>query len=248
MNEQPIKTDNVLEQPSEKRVLIIEDESKMAELLKTRFESHNEKFKFNVDTAEDKNEGLEKIIKNPYDVIVVDRLLKGVWSEFVILKAIADRFPQTVIIIWTAHFSDTSPAPEDIQSLKECMRLGAWDYIPKFVAEGKETTYQQVVHSAVKRLMELENTQKTASALSQEDLRFLYSELYNKYAGKWVAVRVREPIISEEHYIQLIDKLDLMKKSFEEQRKKAEQKNETPPEWIEPLIIKVPSVYRNSGT
>jgi len=244
MNEQLAKTNNELKNLPEKRVLIIEDDMEMAEPLKTRFESYNERFKFKVDIAMDRNEGINKLVSGKYDVIVIDRSLNGKWSEWVLLQ---HQIRSAITIIWTAYFSDTMPTSEAIKSLKECMRMGAWDYIPKVVIEGKATTCNQVVNSAVERMTELENSRKAASALSQEDLRFLYSELYKKYAGKWVALRGREPIISKEHYIQLIDELDQQKKKYEEQRKEAEKEGKTPPEWVESLIIKVPSAYPGSG-
>jgi DNA-binding response OmpR family regulator len=101
-----------------KKILIIEDELKMIEGLKDNLEFEG----YEVDTAMEGNSGLQKVLLNQYDLILLDVMLPGV-SGFDICKSARKEGVNTPIILLTAK-------GEEIDKVLG-LELGADDYITK---------------------------------------------------------------------------------------------------------------------
>jgi DNA-binding NtrC family response regulator len=99
-------------------LLIVDDEKSVRESLYGWFVEDG----FSVDTAQDGYEALDKIEKNPYDIILLDIKMLGI-SGLDLQKRIMEINKNFIIIMMTAYASvDTA-----VQALKQ----GAFDYIVK---------------------------------------------------------------------------------------------------------------------
>ena len=105
---------------SKKKILIIEDEDKLAYIVKIRLESQG----YDVITALDGQEGLEKARSESPDLIILDVMLPKMDGFKVcgLLKK-DSRYSNIPIIIFTARAHET-----DVQTGKS---MGADDYITK---------------------------------------------------------------------------------------------------------------------
>ena len=103
---------------SKGRILIIEDERSMREVLKILLEEES----YDVTTATDGVEGLDYIRSNIFDVIITDIKMPKA-DGFAILKEAKEIAPSTIVIMVTA-FGTT-------ESAIEAMKRGAYDYIHK---------------------------------------------------------------------------------------------------------------------
>jgi DNA-binding response OmpR family regulator len=79
------------------KILIVEDEAPMLQGLKDNLEFEN----YTVDTAEEGQKGLDKVLNNQYDLIILDVMLPNV-SGFDICKAARKKGIDTPIIMLTA--------------------------------------------------------------------------------------------------------------------------------------------------
>ncbi len=100
------------------KILIVEDEPKMVIGLRDNFEIEG----FDVDTAEDGEIGLKKILENNYDLVVLDIMLPSL-SGFDICKTVRKKGNNTPIIMLTARGQEI----DKVLGLE----LGADDYITK---------------------------------------------------------------------------------------------------------------------
>jgi DNA-binding response OmpR family regulator len=100
------------------RILIVEDESKMAELLKGGLEEENH----SVSLAFDGREGLAMAASSEFDAIVLDLMLPGV-DGFEIARRLRKRQNQTPILVLTAR--------DAIPDIARALDMGADDYLPK---------------------------------------------------------------------------------------------------------------------
>jgi len=100
------------------RILIVEDEKSMREVLRMLLEEEN----YTVSTAADGLEGLSYVEKDIFDLVVSDIKMPGL-NGFGLLKKIKEISPDTLVIMITA-FGTT-------ESAIEAMKLGAYDYINK---------------------------------------------------------------------------------------------------------------------
>jgi DNA-binding response OmpR family regulator len=101
-----------------KKILIVEDELNMVKGLKDNLEFEG----FEVDTAMEGNTGLQKVLQNKSDLILLDVMLPGI-SGFDICKAARREGVSTPIILLTAK-------GEEIDKVLG-LELGADDYITK---------------------------------------------------------------------------------------------------------------------
>jgi CheY-like chemotaxis protein len=76
-----------------KRILIVEDNILMRKLIINLFSS----FQFSLDEASDGNEGLMKILKNHYDLVITDLIMPGMEGIEMIIEA-RKNFPSLKII------------------------------------------------------------------------------------------------------------------------------------------------------
>ena len=79
------------------RILIIEDETKIAEVIKSRLEEEN----YIVDTYQDGEEGLDNALTNIYDLIILDVMLPKI-NGFEILEKIKKEKIEAKVIMLTA--------------------------------------------------------------------------------------------------------------------------------------------------
>jgi DNA-binding response OmpR family regulator len=101
-----------------KKILIVEDELNMMKGLKDNLEFEG----YDIDFATEGNTGLQKVINNSYDLILLDVMLPGV-SGLDICKAARKKGVNTPIILLTAK-------GEEIDKVLG-LELGADDYITK---------------------------------------------------------------------------------------------------------------------
>ncbi|MEW6215311.1 MAG: sigma-54 dependent transcriptional regulator [Nitrospirota bacterium] len=100
------------------KILVVEDEKNMREVLKILLEGEN----YKVISASDGFEGLSYIDKDIFDLVITD-INKPRVDGFELLKKIKEISPATLVIMITA-FGTTETAIE-------AMKLGAYDYINK---------------------------------------------------------------------------------------------------------------------
>jgi DNA-binding response OmpR family regulator len=101
------------------RVLLIEDEHKIARALKKALEQES----YAVDVAYDGDEGHAMATTEPYDVAIIDRMLPGEYDGISIIKAMRDAKIHTPVLILTAISS--------IKDRTEGLDSGADDYMVK---------------------------------------------------------------------------------------------------------------------
>jgi DNA-binding response OmpR family regulator len=100
------------------RILIIEDEYNLADVIKTKLETE----KYLVDTCQDGEDGLFSALTDIYDLIILDVMLPNV-SGFEILKQIRENNINSKVIMLTAK----SMIEDKLNGFKN----GADDYITK---------------------------------------------------------------------------------------------------------------------
>ena len=100
------------------KILVIEDEKNMREILKILLEGEG----YEVSTATDGVEGLGWINREIFDLIITDIKMPGL-DGFQVLKKAQELSPETLVIMITA-FGTT-------ESAIESMKLGAYDYLHK---------------------------------------------------------------------------------------------------------------------
>jgi DNA-binding response OmpR family regulator len=101
------------------RVLLIEDEHKIARALKKALEQES----YAVDVAYDGDEGHAMATTEPYDVAIIDRMLPGEYDGIGVIKAMRDAKIHTPVLILTAIGS--------IKDRTEGLDSGADDYMVK---------------------------------------------------------------------------------------------------------------------
>jgi DNA-binding response OmpR family regulator len=100
------------------RILIVEDEQKIANSLKKGFEQES----YAVDVTYDGREGYEMAISEEYDVIILDRLMPKM-SGIELCKKLREEKNHTPIIMLTAR--------GEVDDRVDGLNAGADDYLPK---------------------------------------------------------------------------------------------------------------------
>ncbi|RMF43635.1 MAG: sigma-54-dependent Fis family transcriptional regulator, partial [Deltaproteobacteria bacterium] len=108
---------SVLSEPSY-RILIVDDEESLREFLGIMLTREG----YEVETAADGGQGVEKLRQSGFDLVITDIQMPRV-DGFGVLNHVLEHSPDTVVIMITA-FSSTEQAVE-------AMKLGAYDYITK---------------------------------------------------------------------------------------------------------------------
>lgn len=101
------------------RILIVEDEQKIAEAIKRGLEHEG----YNVDIALNGNDGYAFATLRNYDLLVLDRMLPGPWDGLDITKKVRDLGKRTPILMLTAK--------DKTRDRVEGLRGGADDYLIK---------------------------------------------------------------------------------------------------------------------
>jgi len=99
-------------------ILVIDDDEvvRLSHLRSLRNESCD------VNLAADGSEALHAMEKQPYDIVLLDLRMPGM-DGMQVLKAIKDKWPECEVIVVTGY--------PTIESAKEAIRLGAFDYLAK---------------------------------------------------------------------------------------------------------------------
>jgi two-component system response regulator PilR (NtrC family) len=100
------------------RILVIEDERSMREVLKILLEEES----YDVTTAPDGLEGIEQLRNNVFDLVITDIKMPKA-DGFEVLKQVKSISPDTIVIMVTAFGT--------IEAAIEAMKIGAYDYIHK---------------------------------------------------------------------------------------------------------------------
>lgn len=101
------------------RILLVEDEHKIARALKRALEQES----YAVDIAFDGDEGYAMATTEPYDTAIIDRMLPGSYDGIAIVKAMRDAKIHTPVLLLTALAS--------VKDRTEGLDSGADDYLVK---------------------------------------------------------------------------------------------------------------------
>jgi len=99
-------------------ILVVDDEIGIREGCKRALSEE----KYVVDEAESGNIALEKINKQPYDLLLVDLMMPGI-SGLDLIQRVHEIDPEIISIVITGYAS--------IESAVQATKLGAYDYLPK---------------------------------------------------------------------------------------------------------------------
>ncbi len=125
------------------RILIIDDEQEICESLKMILEYEN----YSVEYTTSPDEGIEKLVNFPYDVLLLDIQMPGK-SGFEILKIITEKKLLVSVIIISAHGS--------LENAIKATKLGAFDFIEKPIDRDK-------------LLISIRNALKTSSLIKENE-------------------------------------------------------------------------------
>jgi DNA-binding response OmpR family regulator len=101
------------------RILVIEDEEKIANAIKRGLEQE----KYAVDVEYDADSGLGAALNESYDVMIIDRMLPGSMEGLEIVNELRDKGIKTPVLILTAK--------DQIQDRVSGLNAGADDYLVK---------------------------------------------------------------------------------------------------------------------
>src|ERR1035438_9377340 len=101
------------------RLLVVEDENRIAKAIKDALELNN----FAVDIVTDSDSGLSAAVDPDYDLIILDRTLPGSLEGVELCKSVRDSGVQTPILMLTAR--------GEIDDKIEGLQAGADDYLLK---------------------------------------------------------------------------------------------------------------------
>lgn len=101
------------------RILLVEDEHKIAKAIKDGLTHH----RYAVDICYDSDEGLAMATSEPYDLLILDRMLPGSTGGIGIIKAVREAGIHTPILMLTAK--------DSILDKAEGLNAGADDYMVK---------------------------------------------------------------------------------------------------------------------
>lgn len=154
------------------RVLIIEDEHKIARALKKALEQES----YAVDVAYDGDEGYAMASTEPYDVAIVDRMIPGAYDGLGVVKAMRDEKIHTPVLLLTA-LGSTNDKTTGLDS-------GADDYLVKPFALEELLAR---VRALIRRPKEQASTILTAGDLTLNTITFEV-----KRAGKIIPLTSKE--------------------------------------------------------
>lgn len=154
------------------RILVIEDEHKIARALKKALEQES----YAVDVAYDGDEGYAMATTEPYDLAVIDRMLPGGHDGLAIVKAMRNQKIHTPVLLLTALGS--------VQDRTRGLDSGADDYLVKPFALEELLAR---VRALLRRPAKTESTILTAGDLSLDTVTYEV-----KRAGKQIQLTSKE--------------------------------------------------------
>lgn len=154
------------------RILIVEDEHKIANAIRQGLEQQS----YAVDVAYDGDDGLAMISNNPYDLIILDRMLPGSIDGIGILKTMRSEKNHTPVLILTAK--------DRILDRAQGLNSGADDYLVKPFA------FVELI-ARVRALLRRPH-QSLETALTYLDLRLDQQVLLVERSGKRIELTNKE--------------------------------------------------------
>lgn len=154
------------------RILLVEDEKKIAKALKRALEQEN----YAVDLAFDSETGSAMLMTEPYDLAIIDRLLPGGKDGITITKEARDKGINTPILLLTALGS--------VSDKTTGLDAGADDYLVKPFALEELLAR---VRALLRRPVEQQGTILTADDLSLDTVSFRVTR-----AGKDIQLTSKE--------------------------------------------------------
>ncbi len=100
------------------RILIVDDD----EVVRRSYLRSLEGISCNVAAASDGEEALQTMEANPFDVVLLDMRMPG-QDGMSVLRTIKQKWPDSEVVIITGY--------PTVDSAKEAVRLGAYDYVAK---------------------------------------------------------------------------------------------------------------------
>jgi signal transduction histidine kinase len=166
------------------KILVVEDE----EIIRMMFKQSFENWGFEVDTAENGKDALEKCQDNFYNIIVTD-LNMPVMDGMELLKRLKAKWPYQEVIVITGYAT--------IESAIEAMKLGAYDFILKPV------NFEHVQFTINKLYI------KIRAEAENEELREVNSQLMelNEMKDKFLYItnhEIRTPLTIIKGYIDVL--------------------------------------------
>lgn len=159
------------------RILIIEDEHKIANALKRGLEHEQ----YAVDVVYDGKEGLAFALTEPYDLIILDRMLPGVTDGLEICRSVRAKGIHTPILVLTAK----DRLSDKVSGLND----GADDYLAKPFA------FEELL-ARVKALLR-RPSQSLPSILQVEDLKLDTAHFEVSRAGALISLSSKEYALLE---------------------------------------------------
>ena len=158
MNKQTNSIKQQKEVQEMKPVLIVEDEAIMRESLRDWLKEGG----YEVETAEEGEEALEKIEKKEFSVAVLDLRLPGK-DGLEVLKEATEKDPKIKGIVITAYPS--------VETAVEAMKMGAIDYIVKpFAPDALERAIQEVLGPVQVEIEPEESKVEKAIAITEKEI------------------------------------------------------------------------------
>lgn len=123
------------------RILIVDDDM----VVRRSYLRSLESVSSNVEAACDGEEALQTMEKNPFDIVLLDMRMPG-QDGMSVLRTIKQKWPDSEVVIITGY--------PTVDSAKEAVRLGAYDYLAKpvgpqeviNVADGAMTRKRWALH------------------------------------------------------------------------------------------------------
>jgi DNA-binding NtrC family response regulator len=119
-----------------KKILVVDDEKRQREILELILSEEN----YQVNTALSGEQALKMIRQDRYDLVLTDMKMGGM-DGLQLLSQLVHFDSSIIVILMTAHGS--------IDSAKEAIKLGAFDYLEKPLDKDK---LLEIVHNALERL------------------------------------------------------------------------------------------------
>lgn len=123
-----------------KKILIVDDERRQREILELILSEEN----YKVNTAMSGEQALKMVRQERYDLVLTDLKMSGM-DGLQLLQQLLQTDSSIIVILMTAHGS--------IDSAKEAIRLGAYDYLEKPLEKDK---LLEIVSKALNRLKSLD--------------------------------------------------------------------------------------------
>lgn len=183
----------------EKTALVMDDDESIANAIQDAFKAFAEghilsecvpkiahRYKIDVECATNAKFISDRLRNfSKYDVFIIDKRFVDKDHTIEILSALQDLHVNSLRIVYTAYGNELD--------MKECMRLGAWDYIDK--GQDSKATILDVVNSTILGLYE-QSKSTSKRKLDIEAHKYIKEhakEIVQQYRGEFLAFKQTKP-------------------------------------------------------